>query len=197
MPKMDVRIDQEPTTASAIPPGDNNQSIWFAEEVLPHEPALRAWLRSRFPALSDDDDIVQESYIRLIRTQGLNKVANAKSYLFTVARNLTLDLFRRNRAAPIVTSSDYERASVAGEQIGVAESVCNSQEFEILEQAIEALPERCRVIMTMQKLHGLSNLEIAERLGLSVNTVNAQLVIGLARCRRYLLARGVLRGRRS
>jgi DNA-directed RNA polymerase specialized sigma24 family protein len=51
--------------------------------------------------------------------------------------------------------------------------------------------------MTMQKLHGLSNLEIEERLGLSVNTVNAQLVIGLARCRRYLLARGVLRGRQS
>jgi RNA polymerase sigma-70 factor (ECF subfamily) len=85
---------------------------------------------------------------------------------------------------------------VIEERTGVAEAACTSQEFEILKQAIEALPGRCREIMSLQKMQGFSNQEIALRLGVSVNTVNAQLVIGLARCRRYLLARGVLRGGR-
>lgn len=36
-------------------------SRWFATEVQPHRPALRAWLLARFPTLPDVDDIVQES----------------------------------------------------------------------------------------------------------------------------------------
>lgn len=47
--------------------------------------------------------------------------------------------------------------------------------------------------MILQKMHGLSNQQIAERMGISINTVNAQLVIGLARCRRFLAERGVAR----
>lgn len=193
---MDVRLAQEPSDPSEIASSDATQQVWFAEEVFPHEPALRAWLRARFPSLSESDDIVQESYFRLIRARGCRKVANAKSYLFMIARNVAFDFFRRNRAAPIIPATDSERASVMEDRDGVAESVCSSQEFEILRQAIDSLPERCRRIMSLQKLQGLSNLEIAEQLDLSVNTVNAQLVIGLARCRRYLVARGVLRGRR-
>jgi len=164
---------------------------------LPHEPTLRAWLRSRFPSLADGDDVVQEAYVRLIRARRQREVEDTKSYLFAVARNVVLDLFRRNSARPTIASSDYERSSVMDERTGVAESICNSQEFEILKQAIDALPVRCREIMTLQKIQGLSNQEIAQKLEVSVNTVNAQVVIGLARCRRYLLARGVLRGGRT
>ena len=45
--------------------------------------------------------------------------------------------------------------------------------------------------MTLLKIHGLSHREVGEQLGISVNTVNAQLIIGLARCRKHLAARGV------
>lgn len=193
---MGSRITPQTLEPSNIAPGVPTERVWFAEEILPHEPALRAWLRVRFPSLSESDDIVQESYFRLIRTQAHRKVANAKSYLFMIARNVAFDLFRRNRATPMIPATESERASVMEDRDGVVEAVCSSQEFEILREAINSLPERCRRIMRLQKLQGLSNLEIAGQLGLSVNTVNAQLVIGLARCRKYLLARGVLRGRR-
>ena len=197
MPPPDARLAAGSPASSAIPPGDAEQALWFAEEVLPHEPTLRAWLRSRFPSLADGDDVVQEAYVRLIRARRQREVEDTKSYLFAVARNVVLDLFRRNSARPTIASSDYERSSVMDERTGVAESICNSQEFEILKQAIDALPVRCREIMTLQKIQGLSNQEIAQKLEVSVNTVNAQVVIGLARCRRYLLARGVLRGGRT
>lgn len=182
----------------ALPPNHSSEDFkntaWFSEEVLPHEPALRAWLRSHFPSLSESDDVVQESFARLLRAKERSTVTNAKSYLFTVARNITFDLFRRERLAPVIQASDTQRLAVIEDRIGVEETVCTSQEFGILRQAIESLPERCRMIMTLQKLHGLSNQEIARQLNVSVNTVNAQMVIGLARCRQYLVARGVLRG---
>ena len=192
---MGSRLSEQAIQTSELAAGAPAERIWFAEEVLPHEGALRAWLRARFPSLSDSDDIIQESYFRLIRVGACGRVANAKSYLFMIARNVAHDLFRRYRTAPVMPASESERASVIEDRDGVAESVCASQEFEILLQAIDALPARCREIMRLQKLQGMSNLEVAEHLGLSVNTVNAQLVIGLARCRKYLLARGVLRGR--
>ena len=48
-----------------MPPAD--QTVWFAESVQPHEPALRAFLSRRFSSLPDHDDLVQETYARLLR----------------------------------------------------------------------------------------------------------------------------------
>ena len=47
------------------PPPDSDR--WFAAEVQPHEAMLRAWLRARFPTLGDTDDLVQETYSRVLQ----------------------------------------------------------------------------------------------------------------------------------
>src|SRR5258706_7278593 len=52
------------SSLSAVSP--SNLSRWFAEEVQPHESSLRSYLRAVFPLLPDIDDLVQESYARLI-----------------------------------------------------------------------------------------------------------------------------------
>jgi len=167
---------------------------WFASEVLPHDEALRCWLRARFPSLSEDEDIVQESYVRLLRHRRRGAVENVKAYLFSTARNLVLDLFRRRRKGPLVEAEAGLQERVPGTAVSIPEAVSCAQEYELLLQAIDALPDRCRSIMILQKLQGLSNKEIASRLDISVNTVNAQLVLGLARCRAYLASHGVFRG---
>jgi RNA polymerase sigma-70 factor (ECF subfamily) len=167
---------------------------WFASEVLPHDEALRCWLRARYPSLNEDEDIVQESYVRLLRHRSRGAVENAKAYLFTTARNLALDLFRRRRHGPLVQAEEGAQERVPCSGVSIPEAVSCAQEYELLLQAIDALPDRCRSIMILQKLHGLSNKEIASRLDISVNTVNAQLVLGLARCRSYLASHGVFRG---
>ena len=172
-------------------PPHTDEARWFAEEVLPHEAALRAWLRNRFPTLFDVDDLVQESYARMLRARQRETIENPLSYLFSTARNAALDLFRR-RTVPVETSAKIE--SVVEERPSAAETASASQDFELLQSAINALPPRCAEIMRLQKIHGLSNREIAARLQISIHTVNAQLVTGLMRCREYLKARGVLRG---
>ncbi len=73
------------------------EARWFAEEVWPHEPALRAWLRARFPSLTDIDDLVQETYARLFRARNSGKITEVRPYLFVIARNAATDVFRRNQ----------------------------------------------------------------------------------------------------
>lgn len=163
---------------------------WFAREVQPHEGALRCWLRKRFPTLHDRDDIVQESYVRLIRAKEKGWAGYAKAYLFATARNFALDLFRRSRAVEIERVPDLESLSVLDHRAGIEESVSRQQELEMLADAVRALPERCRQVLTLRLAYGLSHKEIAAELHISAHTVKAQLAKGMRRCAEYFDRKG-------
>lgn len=180
----------------SVPPPPAAGHRWFNEHVQAHEGALRAWLRVRFPGLQDVDDLVQESLVRVWHaTRRKGELENSRSYLFTVARNAAMDFFRRRQIAPLEPLDREQAAAVLEERPGIPETVNGVQELALLHEAIALLPDRCRQVMTLQKIHGRANKEIAEELGISLHTVNAQMVIGLMRCREYLRDRGVLRGK--
>jgi RNA polymerase sigma factor (sigma-70 family) len=166
-------------------PERTEQARWFAQEVQPHESALRSWLRRLFPSLPDVDDIVQETYVRLIRAKSRDKVDHSKAYLFTTARNLVLDLFRRKRIVSIEGVADLDRLSVLDDGPGIAESVSRQQELDMLAEAVRGLPDRCRQVLTLRLLYGLSHKEIAAELRISEHTVKAQLAKGMRRCAQY------------
>ena len=169
----------------------SNHDQWFAEEVRPHEGSLRTYLRARFPHLRDLDDLVQETYSRLIRARMAGPVTSAKALLFTTARNAAYDLCRRQRVVSFEGMADMDQLHVLEDRPATADIVCHDQELEILADAIRQLPDRCRQVLTMRKIYGLSHKEIADRLGISLNTVNNQLTIGIERCRQYFAERGI------
>lgn len=174
---------------------DANLARWFSKEVQPHEPALRAYLRRHFPSLSDIDDIVQETYARLVRARAAGRVTDARPYLFATARNAACDLFRRSKIISIAGLAEIEHLPVVEEGPGTREALAHAQEVEILRDAIGALPARCRQVLTLCKLHGLPHREVARQLGISEHTVNAQVALGVLRCRDFLRARGLLNDR--
>lgn len=176
----------------SLPDADFNR--WFAEEVQLHEPALRAYLTARYPTLRDHDDLVQESYIRLMKAHASRGVRNAKAYLFAMARNAACDLFRRSKVISFGALEEIDRAAVLRDE--TAQCAELEHELELLAGAIRSLPERCRRIVELRKLEGLSYEAIARQLAISESTVNAQLAIGTIRIRDYLRVKGALRGRR-
>jgi len=168
-----------------------NVSTWFAEEVQPHERALRIFLRTRFPAHPDIDDLVQETYARILKARELATVRSPKAFLFVTARNVALDFFRRRKIIAIDPLAEIDLLPVFDDRPGVAETVCHDQELQMLGEALQALPPRCRHVLTLRRIYGLSHAEIAAQLGISTHTVNAQIAIGVLRLRDYLRARGM------
>ncbi len=171
---------------------NSEQSRWFAEEVEPHESSLRTYLRNVFPSLTDIDDLVQETYYRLMRGMHAGRISHIRGFMFITARNLALDLVRRRRIISISPVANLDALSVLEDKPGVAEAINKQQELELLAEAVRSLPNRCRSVVTLRLLYGLSQKEIAAELGLSPHTVKAHLVRGIDRCTEYFEERGVV-----
>lgn len=172
-------------------PEDSVQARWFAEEVLPHRGALRAQLAAQFPVLTDIDDIVQESMTRVLRAREAGRVESPRALLFAVARNLALDAVRRRRVVSFEPMTEKAGSFVFPGDENVTETVCKSEELDLLRQAIQSLPDRCRQVFTLRMAFGLSQREIAARLGITENTVERQMGKGIRRCTEFFAQRGL------
>ena len=163
-------------------PPDAERYRWFAENVLPHEAALRGWLRVRFPSLPDVDDIVQETYLRLLRLQETGPIVNPRAFLFATARNLALNQLRHLRYERPDALAEIDVSAVLVDTTSIPDSTARAEDLNLLIRAVQSLPDRCRQIFTLRKIYGLSQKEVAARLGISEHTVEAQGGIGLRKC---------------
>lgn len=175
---------------------DSELFRWFAEKVQPHEAALRSWLRGRFPGLKDIDDVVQDSYARLLHTRETGSIACPRAFLFVTARNLALNHFRHQRHEQSDGVAEVDLSGVLDEGAAIPDLVASAEDLRLLIRAIESLPARCRQIVTLRKIYGLSQKEVAARLGLSEHTVESQGSIGLHKCIEYFRRHGYGRGPR-
>jgi RNA polymerase sigma factor (sigma-70 family) len=168
---------------------------WFSLHVQPHEPALRAYLSKRFPTLPDHDDLVQETYARLLRIEDPARLVHPKAFLFTTARNAAIDLFRRRNVHPhdsLTESEDLIALPVLEALPTVVETMERRQRREVLTEALRSLPERCREVMLLRYLDDCSGKEIAEQLNISLGTVKGHLLKGVRDCARFFEARGLV-----
>lgn len=169
---------------------ESDQAHWFVEQVLPHQAMLRSWLQSRFGSQVEIDDILQEAYSRLLRAHREGTVVLPKAFLFHTARNLALNQIRHQNHTQAPAFEESDVASILDTGEGVPETVARAEDVQLLIRAIQALPTRCRQIFTMRKIYGLSQKEIAARLGISENTVEVQGAIGIRKCAEFFQLHG-------
>ncbi|MCD9004769.1 sigma-70 family RNA polymerase sigma factor [Luteimonas sp. XNQY3] len=146
---------------------------WLAGHVLPHEPALRQWLAGRGPgALSacEIDDIVQDTYAALVSLAAVDHIDAPRAYLFTTARSILLQQLRRAKVVQIEAVADIERLRVE-DQHTPERHMSAHQELRRLHALLAALPGKCREAFVLRRVEGLTQREIAARMGISENTV--------------------------
>lgn len=115
------------------------------------------------------EDIVQDSFSALWEKLSISgvEIENVKAYLYTTARNRSLDYLKKEEIYdPNLSPSDFE------ETLSNEEAEERSVREARMWTAIDALPERCREIFLLNKRDGMKYKEIAAKFHISVNTVD-------------------------
>ena len=180
----------ERALVNPVDPDSADSSRWFVTEVQPHRSALRAWLLARFPTLPDVEDLVQESFARVLRAREAGPIRSTRALLFATARNLAFDTVRRQRVVRFEPVTEETDSSVLTDSTDVIATVSKQQEIELLTQAIQSLPERCRQIFTLRTAYGLTQKQIAAKLGVSESTVEKQTAFGIRLCAEFFASGG-------
>ena len=157
---------------------------WFARQILVHEAQLRGYLGRFLKRRCDVADGVQETYARLLGLpdSALAAIRHPRAFLFTAARNVALEWRRRERWICREDMAELALPSVLEVEPSAYEELRAHEELIVLARAIAALPKRCREVLTLRKLCGLSQKQIARRLGISENTVEKQTANGVRLC---------------
>lgn len=159
---------------------------------LENERSLKRFLARFFTRREDIEDIVQETFLRALRAEGEEYVVVPRAFFFRVARNLALN--ERSRGSNRLTDymEDAPNPDVLGstDQVTAEDRVHSQQKMAVFAEAVSLLPAQCRHVFLLRKLHGLSQKEVAERLGISTSTVEKHVAMGLVRCSEHLRQRG-------
>ncbi|MGV9008895.1 RNA polymerase sigma factor [Brevundimonas sp.] len=148
-----------------------DRAIWLAQHVLPLEPALRAWLQTRRVADLEVDDVIQETYAILAGRASVDDVRNPRAYTFQIANNVVLTHLRHSRVVSIRAVADIEQLSIIAPEPSPETRTSDREELFRLAEMIAAMPAQVRTAFTLRRVEGLSQREVAQRMGLSENTV--------------------------
>jgi RNA polymerase sigma factor (sigma-70 family) len=157
----------------------DERALWLARSVLPHEPALRAWLKRKRIVGVDIDDVVQETYARLVALESVDGIRDARTYTFQVAYSIVISQIRRARIVSIRANADVEQLNIAAPDISAEHVLEARDELTELVAALASLPDKCRTVFAFRRIEGLSQRETAKRLGISEKTVEKHMARGI------------------
>ena len=154
----------------------------FAE----HHASLSGYFRRRVGERSDAEDLAQEVYLRLLRSDAgaRGAIENPEAYLYTVASNLVREHAAGRARSPLASADLDHVAETVADGHAADETLDRAQRWRRLADAIERLPAKSRAVLLMQYRDDLSYREIAERLKVSTHMVKKHVVKALALCRR-------------
>jgi RNA polymerase sigma factor (sigma-70 family) len=155
-------------------------AAWIGRYVLPHEGDVRAWLQKSIRNGSDINDLVQEAYCRIAAAPDVGRILEPRAYFFRVVRNVALEQLRRARIVRIESVAEVESLNLVDEAPSPERVASGLEELARVRLLLESLPQRCRQVVEMRKIRGISQREIADRLGISEHVVEHEARKGLA-----------------
>jgi RNA polymerase sigma-70 factor (ECF subfamily) len=137
---------------------------------------------SRKVGRDDASDLLQETFVRVLRHGRFEAAADPPSLLQRIAVNLARDHARRRRTeAKVLDRGGLPEHAVSDERAPGARLEAE-EKWRLLCAAVDGLPPRCREVFRLYMEEGLPLSEIAERLGVSHNMAQKHMRLALRRC---------------
>jgi RNA polymerase sigma factor (sigma-70 family) len=168
--------------------------LWFIREVLPLEAMLMYFLHRNWRNQADIEDLRQDVYAQVLRAAKEKIPEKVKPFVMTTARNLLIDRVRREQIVPIDAASDLDAMDVAADAPGPDRIVAARDTLRKLQIALGHLPPRCREVVILRRIEGLTRDEIAVRLGVTEKTVADHITRGMCAIANELFGDGAGRG---
>ncbi|MCU0354985.1 MAG: sigma-70 family RNA polymerase sigma factor [Cytophagales bacterium] len=159
-------------------PENKNRAIALAFQHDRHR--LLAFIRKRVPEKTDAEDILQDVFYQLAETFNvLEPIEQVSAWLFRVARNKIIDRYRKKKPDSLeqhLNGSDAEddwnlSRLLSPATDGPEGTYARTRMWDALAEALDELPAEQRDVFVWHELEGQSFKEIAERTGVTVNTL--------------------------
>jgi len=157
------------------PSTDTEKIGGFDELILPHLDAAHNLARWLVRGSDDVEDVVQEACLRALRYFGTFRGGNARAWLLKIVRTTAFARLQKNRAHLLDAEFNEEIHSDGGEALNPETLLLQRADRQLLEQAMNHLPDGLREILMLRELEGLSYKEIAEVVGVPMGTVMSML----------------------
>lgn len=158
---------------------DATLEAWFSQEVFPLERSLTRFIRRHWRRESEVLDLRQEVYARVYEAARGGLPRQAGPFVFTVARNHLINCARRARIVSFDQVADLEAMEVQPDLLTPERRLLAREELQRFEAGLERLPDRCREVVRLRKLEGLTTRQTADRLQIASGTVEQQLIHGM------------------
>ena len=165
----------------------------FEEIYLKYFPRLLRFAQEYVLNKEDAENIIQDVFMTLWERRGDLKIhISLISYLFILIKNRCIDHLRRKRHAEtgkkqMQEDFTYEQQMKLYSLEALDHTLISDSDLEqIITCAIDSLPPKCREIFILHKIEGKKYREIAEKMDISVSTVENQMGIALRKLREQL-----------
>ena len=150
-----------------------------------YAPELHGFARRRV-GRQEAEDIVQDTYLHLLQRGTAATLEHPRPYLYRIAANLAVDFARKTRVRLRYLSEETEFFCSAEGPANLDGAGCAVLHLQRLKTTLAELPEICREAFLLNRVEGLSRIEIAQKFGVSVRTIDRHMVRALAHLREAL-----------
>jgi RNA polymerase sigma-70 factor (ECF subfamily) len=173
-----------------------SDSITFEAVYRDYYPRIKRYL-TRLIAFDDAEDVAQEVFLKISRSlDGFRGESSLSTWIYRIATNAAVDRVRSPAYRARLSSAPVEETCESGEIAAAAEDQAPSAEEDVIrremsecvQNLIFQLPDSYRTVLALSETEGMKNSEIAEVLGVSLETVKIRLHRARARLRETLEA---------
>ena len=157
--------------------------------------SIKSFLGRLLTRREDIEDIAQEAYLRAYVAEQSREIDRPEAYLYRSARNLALTKLTQKSRQMTDLIDDLEPVGVLDGDTPLEDLLAAEESLGLHCEAVAHLPEKCKQVYILRKVYGLTHKEIAERMSLSVSSIEKYMLKGVLACRAYVERReGASRG---
>jgi RNA polymerase sigma-70 factor (ECF subfamily) len=148
---------------------------WFIEDVLPLRPNHLRYARRLSGSPDEAEDLLQDVYVRLFGLGDCRHINNANAFVLRMIHNVAVDRCRKASVVQINQALRLDLFDPADEAPSPEREVLARDELRQVSHAMALLPDRCQEALRLRRVEGFSPSGVAEKMAISVSTVEKHL----------------------